>query len=241
MRRASAITIFSGFTTRRTDDIALIREDLLHVVEVAVEALHRGEHLVARDRQRRHPRDDRPYRLHHLALHGEDPLDVPVHDLRERQQSERLRRRRAVHHEHVVAPALHVRLHVDQGEDLVETGDHRELLGLDRLGPGPVHQLDEVVLDLAPVVLEPFLGVDLLRPEVLRDQRGRDSICSSKESPRECAGSVDITSVRLPERAARTAVAAATVVFPTPPFPVNSTTRMSRAYVASRAPGSRGS
>jgi hypothetical protein len=50
-------------------------------------------------------------------------------------------------------------------------------------------------------------------------------ISISNESASECAGSVDMTRVRWPERAARNAVAAATVVFPTPPFPVNRSTR----------------
>src|SRR4029450_2585700 len=48
----------------------------------------------------------------------------------------------------------------------------------------------------------------------------------SNESPSECAGSVLMISVRFPDPAARTAVAAATVVFPTPPFPVENRTPM---------------
>ena len=43
---------------------------------------------------------------------------------------------------------------------------------------------------------------------------------TSKESASECAMSVEITSVRCPRSAARSAVAAATLVFPTPPLPV---------------------
>jgi hypothetical protein len=39
---------------------------------------------------------------------------------------------------------------------------------------------------------------------------------------------VDTTIVRNPARDARTAVAAATVVFPTPPFPVNNKMRIGR-------------
>src|SRR5438552_3659204 len=57
-------------------------------------------------------------------------------------------------------------------------------------------------------------------------------ILVSKESASECAGSVDITSVRLPAFAERTAVAAATVVLPTPPLPVNRMTRIRAAYLA---------
>jgi hypothetical protein len=42
----------------------------------------------------------------------------------------------------------------------------------------------------------------------------------SSESPRLWAASVLMTNVRCPSWAQRTAVAAATVVLPTPPFPV---------------------
>ena len=43
---------------------------------------------------------------------------------------------------------------------------------------------------------------------------------ASSESERLWAGSVDITTVRSPAAAQRRAVAAATLVFPTPPLPV---------------------
>src|SRR5437870_12690737 len=48
---------------------------------------------------------------------------------------------------------------------------------------------------------------------------------TSKASAREWAGSVDSTTVRRPASAQRRAVAAATVVLPTPPLPVNSRMR----------------
>ena len=51
--------------------------------------------------------------------------------------------------------------------------------------------------------------------------RGSAPSSTSKESAREWAGSVDITRVRCPRAAAWAAVAAATVVLPTPPLPVN--------------------
>jgi hypothetical protein len=57
----------------------------------------------------------------------------------------------------------------------------------------------------------------------------------SNESPSECAGSVLMISVRFPDPAARTAVAAATVVFPdAAAFPVNSRTRIPPAARAPR-------
>ena len=42
----------------------------------------------------------------------------------------------------------------------------------------------------------------------------------SSESDRLCAGSVESTTVRIPAAAQRRAVAAATLVLPTPPLPV---------------------
>ncbi len=56
---------------------------------------------------------------------------------------------------------------------------------------------------------------------------GWSATSRSNESASECAGSVLMTSVRAPARAAFTAVAAATVVLPTPPFPVKRRTRIS--------------
>ena len=54
---------------------------------------------------------------------------------------------------------------------------------------------------------------------------------ASSASPRECAGSVETTSALRPDRASWAAVAAASVVLPTPPLPVNSTTRTERRLV----------
>ena len=56
-------------------------------------------------------------------------------------------------------------------------------------------------------------------------------ISMSSTSASECAGSVEKTRVRAPDAAARRAVAAATEVLPTPPFPVCSTMRGPMAKV----------
>ena len=62
--------------------------------------------------------------------------------------------------------------------------------------------------------------VELLRPEVVGDLDDSPPTGRSKLSPRLCAASVLMTRVRWPRRAARRAVAAATLVLPTPPLPV---------------------
>ena len=58
---------------------------------------------------------------------------------------------------------------------------------------------------------------------------------TSKASASEWAGSVETTRVRWPAAAQRTAVAAATVVLPTPPLPVNSRIRTPRSVVVAGA------
>src|SRR5438552_2259979 len=58
---------------------------------------------------------------------------------------------------------------------------------------------------------------------------GRSPSPTSNASASECAGSVEHTIVRRPCSAARIAVAAATVVLPTPPLPVNRRMRIRRA------------
>ena len=63
-------------------------------------------------------------------------------------------------------------LHIRQAEDLVESGDHRKLLGLDGIDPRPVEERDHELLDVAPVRLQPLLRVDLLGPQVLADLLG---------------------------------------------------------------------
>ena len=57
---------------------------------------------------------------------------------------------------------------------------------------------------------------------------GVDARSMSNASDSECAGSVESTIVRAPRSAHCSAVAAAVVVLPTPPFPVKSSTLMVR-------------
>ena len=54
---------------------------------------------------------------------------------------------------------------------------------------------------------------------------GREKTGMPSASPRECAGSVETSRTRCPDRAAATARAAAQVVLPTPPLPPNRTRR----------------
>ena len=150
----------------------VVGEELADAVQVAMQAFDRGEDPVVGDGHGRQPGEQRPDRLHHPSLHREDPLDVPVHGLGQREQPKGLRGGSAVHHQQVETPAVYVGLDVGEAEDLVQAGDHRELLGLDRVDPRPVQERDHELLDVAPVGLQPVLRVDLLGPQVRRDLLG---------------------------------------------------------------------
>ena len=116
---------------------------------------------------------------------------------------------------------------------LLGAGDHGHLLGGDRVHPGGVEHGEQVALDVGPRLLEPQLGVDLVDEQPVRDlgrlgdvhPRPRPGRDASYASARECAASVDSTSVRSPPAAASAAVPAATVDLPTPPLPVKRTMR----------------
>ena len=69
---------------------------------------------------------------------------------------------------HVPLARRGVRLDVAQAEHLVEAREHRELLGLDRVEPGPVEHLHQIRLDLAPRLLHALLRVELLTGEARR-------------------------------------------------------------------------
>jgi hypothetical protein len=84
---------------------------------------------------------------------------------------------------------------VGEGEELVETRDHRQFLGFDLLDPRPLQDCDRMLLDLSPVLLEPALRIELLGPEIGRNLDG-----VRREVRAECVGQ-------------------------TPPFPVNRTMR----------------
>ena len=103
----------------------------------------------------------------------------------------RLGRRGAVDDQDVPVAGLGVGLDVAEGEDLVEAGDHRQLLGLDGVDAGPVEHLDQLRLDLAPGLLHPVLGVELLaREPLVADRRRRAAPSSTVEAVGQRVGRV---------------------------------------------------
>ena len=120
MRRASATTIRSGFTTSRALGDLAVGEDVADAVEARVEVAHRVEDLLARERHADHAGQQRPDGLGHVALGREDPLHVPAEDVGQGEQAQRLGRRGAVDDHEVVLARVDERLDVGEGEDLVE-------------------------------------------------------------------------------------------------------------------------
>ena len=106
-------------------------------------------------------------------------------------------------------------------------GQHGQLLGGDGVDAGGVEHCQEVVAHVPPGGLEPPLGVDLLHGQPRHDL---DRLRRRRARPARRRGSArrrwtaPASSDRA--RAVSTAVPAAAVVLPTPPLPVNSTTRM---------------
>ena len=121
----------------RARDVA-VGQQLAHAVEPLVE-------LAAPRRTRRRPRSACRPRARAAggsravtALRVEHPVHVPTEHVGQRQQPDRLRGRRAVDHHEVVVAGVANSLMSASGEHLVEPGDHRQLLGFDGPGAGPV-------------------------------------------------------------------------------------------------------
>ena len=128
---------------------------------------------------------------------------------------------RAVHDDRVELARLVVVLDLQQREQLVHAGRHGELLGRDavhargRPAGRPSHA------DTASQLLSISVWACTSwpnRPGSISVGRLLSSL--SNESDSEWAGSVESTTVRSPAAAQRRAVAAATLVLPTPPLPV---------------------
>ena len=142
-----------------------VGEQAPHPVETVVEVAGCREHVIPGHGHRGQAREDGPDDLGDGALDREDPVHVPGQDVGQRQQADRLRRRRAVDHEQVPRPLVRVLLDLGQGEELVQTGQDRQLLGLDVVETPPAQELDQISLDGSPGVLETLRRVHLLSPQ----------------------------------------------------------------------------
>ena len=151
------------------DGGVLLGQDLLDLLEVGVQALDGVEHRLLGHRHPGRPAEHRSQRLHHPALHAEDASHVPAERLGQRQQPQRLGRRRAVDDHDVPLAADHVVAQLEERQHLLGARDDGQLLGGDRVDASGVEHRHQVALDLPPGPLEPSLGVDLVHPQVRGD------------------------------------------------------------------------
>ena len=121
-------------------------------------------------------------------------------------------------------------LHRGQCEQLLDTGQDRQLVRDQFVDARSGQHRGEVVAQPTPRAVEQGPGVDMRGEQAADpvDLRRSPPSSASSASPREWAGSVETANVLRPDRARWAAVAAASVVFPTPPLPVNSTIRTAR-------------
>ena len=231
MRRASAITIRSGLTTSRTLVLVGVGQQLADPVEAVVEASRGAEHVVAGDGQVRDARQDRADHLVDAA--GSRETGGPCTRRGRRagrgagssRPSARSRRPRR--------PTRRTRrsaLMSLEGEQLVEAGDDRQLLGLDAPDARPVEDLDQVAPGSRPRT------PPCAPARRAAGRRGR----RRPPSGRLPSGTVERVGQRVrrigaeDERArarhrrSAVAVAAAVVVLPTPPLPVKRRTLTQR-------------
>jgi len=216
VRRASAITIFSGFTTRRTDDVfssVRIRRTASRLrCRRSTAPKNRSPRSATWSSSRR-----RSHALHHAALDREDPLDVQLMISGSESRRSVRRSARSPRRAGPTDPRRHGSL-TSIREKIRQTRDDRELLRLDRLDPGPAHELDHVLW-----ISRQFCS-----------SRACASICSAQRLAPIGVGGHRWGGRRSPQGVSRIRahdeggggrlrglhrVAAATVVLPTPPFP----------------------
>ena len=144
-------------------------EQLVHLVELGVQPGDGVEDRVARHRHPGRAIEHRSQRLHQSALDRQQALHVPAQRLGQREQPQGLGRGRAVDDDHVPAARAGVQAQLEQSEHLLGAGDHRHLLGGDRIHPGGIENRQQVALDVGPGLLEPQLGVDLMDEQPVGD------------------------------------------------------------------------
>ena len=122
-------------------------------VDRAVEAGGGVGRALARQ-AREHPADGTPVR-------GEEPLQVGGQRLGQREQAQRLRGRPAVDDHDLPRTGLGEPPHLRQREQVLDAGQHRELVGEDLVDPDPGQQRPQVPLQGAPRAVEQHPGVDV--------------------------------------------------------------------------------
>ena len=198
------------------------------------------QHLGAGHRHAGGRRGGRAQHGEQAALRGQQPVEVPAEHLGQREQAQRLGGGGAVDDDEVPVAALGLVGQRGERGDLLGAGQRGQLLGDDGVDPHRVEHPEQVVAHHLPVGLDG--GV---RADGRACSPGSTSVVSRQVRR---GGEVDVERVAeavrgvgghdqgaQPERAARTAVAAAVVVLPTPPLPVKRTTRVMAGVSPPRA------
>ena len=216
-----AITIRSGFITSRIEACSRSRRISFIAIRLRDQPLDLGEHVLARQLDVDHPRD-RPRGADQPALPREHLLQPPVGDVGERRAAAASRRSGA--QSTITAsnsPEPWWRLICSRLKSSSMPGGTVSSSAAMSITPRSASSRAEPALDRAPVGLHLALRLDLLAPEPLADRGRVGPERRPRASRRGCAPDRSrATTVRSPAAAQRRAVAAATLVLPTPPLPV---------------------
>ena len=133
------------------------------------QAVDVGEDLLARQLQVQQRARQRPCRGDHPPLPREHLLQPPAGDLGEAEETQRFTGGRAVDDHRVELARLVVALDLEQAEELVHPGRHRQLLRGDVHHATVGDHLSQPLLHRAPVDLHLALRLNLLAPQALAD------------------------------------------------------------------------
>ena len=146
-----------------------VAQQLVHRDQVRHEPLDLAERaLVGQLEVQERPRQ-RPRGGEQRVLAPEHLVQPPLRRVREREQPQRLARRRAVDDDHVPVAGLVVGLEREQAEQLVAARRHGQLLGRDPVDAALHQHPAEPALHPRPVALELVLGLDLLGEQAVAD------------------------------------------------------------------------
>ncbi len=223
----------SGLVTRRTLVTLAIFQQFADAIEATEQILNVGEVTIRREFHGRNAIGDGPHRFEDPALEREDVLHVPFERGGHADEAHGFGGGRAIEHDDVVALFAAELIDVHHGAQLFHAGKDGQFLGFDVADAGGAQHGDHVGRNFAPVAFDLLLDVDFVDGELLVDGVGspvwpwKRLVSRSKESARLWAGSTLMTSVRYPSRESCSPVAAARLVFPTPPLPLKRRMRMS--------------
>lgn len=166
---------------------------------------------------------------------GQPAAQVPGQGVGKGQETQRLRRRSTVDDDDVPVTGPDSLTQRDERGDLIGAGQGGQLLRDSRVDPDVAQESEQVVLDDSPGRRQPVGSTDVLGGQSRLDLDRSVSQVGGERVSEGVRPSVDMMRVRAPRRAASTPRAAAVVVLPTPPLPVQTRTLGSRSALATCA------